>query len=294
MAEIYDFEPPKISGVSSFLNTVRVNFIHLCDRNRMIEEKNMNMTSRLPVLASTLGTLFTVCLALTLLGVGHYGLDTPLTHTLAGMTAIFFTLFLLSERFNPNPLLPRTSRHSSAFMIRLCTSAFGAVVCLPAFLLMLWLMKNAYGFGALNLLMAGIPVVLLMPAGYMTGKKITRSLSADKCLLAGFGVFVTGQGIIALSLNALPFWWVIWPAMLLSALGAGLVYHVRDASIQAVTRREEIQLNAGVFQLSALVTLALLIMLLKMSPGTAGVEHGYFLMIILALAGVVTALMAQE
>lgn len=254
----------------------------------------MNMTSRLPVLASTLGTLFTVCLALTLLGVGHYGLDTPLTHTLAGMTAIFFTLFLLSERFNPNPLLPRTSRHSSAFMIRLCTSAFGAVVCLPAFLLMLWLMKNAYGFGALNLLMAGIPVVLLMPAGYMTGKKITRSLSADKCLLAGFGVFVTGQGIIALSLNALPFWWVIWPAMLLSALGAGLVYHVRDASIQAVTRREEIQLNAGVFQLSALVTLALLIMLLKMSPGTAGVEHGYFLMIILALAGMVTALMAQE
>ena len=160
MAEIYDFEPPKISGVSSFLNTVRVNFIHLCDRNRMIEEKNMNMTSRLPVLASTLGTLFTVCLALTLLGVGHYGLDTPLTHTLAGMTAIFFTLFLLSERFNPNPLLPRTSRHSSAFMIRLCTSAFGAVVCLPAFLLMLWLMKNAYGFGSLNLLMAGIPVLL--------------------------------------------------------------------------------------------------------------------------------------
>jgi hypothetical protein len=247
---------------------------------------------RVPALAFSLGALFIMSLIMTLLGVAHQGLDTPLTHSFAGAAAIFFTLFMISERYNPQPLLPQTLRACTELQISLWTSIFFAGLCVPAFFLLAWLLKNSYGFGLLQILLSIALILLMVRAGHVLGEKVQSEFTRDKLLLLGFTLVAAGTGMIAVMSEGCAFWLAPLPAMILSGLGLGMVNHARNIRLQVIAAQGR-WLNGVALIASTVVSLALLTMIVTIYPGYAGLENGFTLLGIFALAGMVVALMAE-
>ncbi|MFU2318357.1 hypothetical protein [Rahnella sp. PCH160] len=248
---------------------------------------------RVPALAFSLGTVFVLSLTMTLLGVAHQGLDTPLTHGFAGAAAIFFTLFMVSERYNPQPLLPQTLRVCTELQISLWASVFFAALGVPAFFLLGWLLKNSYGFGPLQILLSFALILLMVRAGHVLGEKIFTEISTDKHFLLGFTLVAAATGIIAVMPEGCAFWLAPLPAMIISGLGLGMVNHARNVRLQAIAAHGR-WLNGVALIASTVVSLALLTMIVTPYPGYAGLENGFTLLGIFALAGMVVALMAEE
>nr|WP_129951993.1 hypothetical protein [Rahnella sp. RFA10(1/100)] len=237
------------------------------------------------------GILFVLHLVLTLLNVGFNGLDTPLSHALAGAAALFFVLFIISERYHPQPLMPRHLRASLPLQISFWTGIFVTAVTCAAWFLLAVTMYQIYGFGGPGIILCFATLLLMMVSGKAFGEKLGRNVTSASLLLWGFMIAACGLGVMAI----MPaFGLVLLPGMLLTGFGAGMA---RQA---AATERDQLtgdeyhyasRLGGWVRVSSALVMLALLTLLLKNNPGRQGIENGYSLLAALALAGVVTALM---
>jgi len=247
---------------------------------------------RVPALAFSLGALFILSLTMTLLGVAHQGLDTPLTHSFAGAAAIFFTLFMISERYNPQPLLPKPLRVCTGLQISLWTSVFFAALCVPAFFLLAWLLKNSYRFGLLQILLSFALILLMVRAGHALGEKLQVALTHEKRLLLGFTLAAAGTGTIAAMQEGCAFWLAPVPAMVISGLGLGMVNHARKVRLQVIAAQGR-WLNGVALIASTVVSLALLTMIVTIYAGYAGLENGFTLLGIFALTGMVVALMAE-
>ena len=245
----------------------------------------------MPLLASALGTLFVLNLALTLLSVAFYGLDTPLSHSLAGAAALFFVLFIISERYHPKPLMPRHLRSSLLLQISLWTRIFVTAVTYATWFMLAVAMYQLYGLGVPGIILSFVALLLIMLPGKALSEKLGRGMTSARILLWGFMIVAGGLEGMAMTPS---FWPVLLPGLLLTGFGAGMVRQAAAAERDLLTGAEyhyAILLGGWVRVSSTIVILALLILLLRNNPGQQGIENGFALLAALALAGVVTALM---
>jgi hypothetical protein len=251
--------------------------------------------SRLPLWSLIPGLLFIVSLVLTLLSVAFYGLDTPRSHALAGAAALFFVVFIISENYHPVPLLPRSLRASQPLQISLWTGIFSAAVTYAAGFLLAVAMYQVYSVNVPGIILSFVPWLLMRLAGTALGEKLGQGISSTAVLLWGFMLAAGGLGLISVMPAHTPFWLALLPGILLSSFGTGLVRHAACAGRDALTGDEyhyALRLGVLVQVSSTAVILALLTLLLRNNPGHQGFESGFSLLGALALAGVVTALMA--
>lgn len=245
----------------------------------------------MPLLAFALGTLFVLNLTLTLLSVAFYGLDTPLSHSLAGAAALFFVLFIISERYHPKPLMPRHLRSSLLLQISLWTRIFVTAVTYATWFMLAVAMYQLYGLGVPGIILSFVALLLIMLPGKALSEKLGRGMTSARILLWGFMIVAGGLEGMAMTPA---FWPVLLPGMLLTGFGAGMVRQAAAAERDLLTGDEyhyAILLGGWVRVSSTIVILALLILLLRNNPGQQGIENGFALLAVLALAGVVTALM---
>ena len=255
----------------------------------------MMIRFRSPLWSLIPGVVFIVSLVLTLLSVAFYGLDTPVSHSLAGAAALFFVLFIISENYHPDPLLPRPLRSSLPLQISLWTCIFSPAVTYTAGLLLAVAMYQLYAVSVPGIILSFLPWLLMRLAGTALGEKLGQGISSSTVLLWGFMLAAGGLGLISMMPAAAPFWLALLPGMLLTGFGAGLVSHATRAGREGLTGDEyHYSLRLGMLAQvsSTAVILALLTLLLRNNPGHQGVITGFSLLGALALAGVVTALMA--
>lgn len=240
------------------------------------------------------GILFVLNLTLTLLSVAFYGLDTLLSHSLAGASTLFFILFVISERYHPEPLMPRHLRASLPLQISLWTRIFVTAVTYAAWFLLAVALNQIYGSGVPGMILSFIPLLLMLLAGKSLGEKLGRHITSARILLWGFMIAAGGLGLMA---RMPSFWLSLLAAMLLTGFGAGMARQAAAAERDLLTGDEyhyAIRPGGWIQVSNTLLVLALLTLLLRNNPGQQGIENGFSLLAALALAGVVTALMIPE
>lgn len=250
--------------------------------------------SKIPILSSVAGTsaILLVVLVLTLLA--DPATASGLFWTVAALTILMVTAFLVNERRSNAPLIERQLRKLRSLKAgALAAGLYMASVGTEFFLVTLYLQEQR-GYSALAAGIAFLPLAVMVTVGNVVAGKLLAKSSVKAVLGLGFAIAASGLLLLAFSLGIESFWLGLLPGFLLSGFGHGVIYTAMFV-LGTSDAPQESQGAAGSLITTAQyvaggVSLALLVLVIALAGPTAGYPLAFSINAAFAALGVVLAL----
>lgn len=246
-------------------------------------------TSRIPVLASVLGTgaALTIVINLT-------------THrwTWAGLAAVLLGAFVYNERRSASVLITRSLRrirslHTGAAATALYMASVGS-----EFYLLTLLLQRMKGYGPLEAGLAFLPLAALITAGNVAADRLIRRYGPTTALAAGFAIATAGLLWLSLTLSGDSYVVDLLPGILLSGFGHGAIYTamftIGTHDVPAADQGTAGALLTTSQYLAGAVAIAILTLALGAVPGYAEFRAAFLLTTLAAGGGLVLAVVRRR
>ncbi|HWM02806.1 MAG TPA: MFS transporter [Actinophytocola sp.] len=248
-------------------------------------------SSRIPLLASVLGTATVLTLVLGLTLAADQGFTAVPTLVSLGLAVVLFVWFTRNERTAPliEPVLARIgSLRAGAVATALYMASVGS-----EFYLLTLLLQSMKGYPALTAGLAFVPLAVLVTVGNAAAGKAVRTARPATVLAGGFAAATAGLLWLSLTLHGDSYVVDLLPGLLLSGFGHGVIYTAMFIiGTQDVPNAH--QGTAGALlttsqYLSAGVTVAVLTLVLGPTPNHGEFRAAFLVTTAAAAAGLVLA-----
>ncbi|MEU4224462.1 MFS transporter [Nonomuraea sp. NPDC026600] len=250
-------------------------------------------TGRVPVLASVLGTgtVLTLVLGLTL-GSSH-GWGSPATLVFLGLAVVLLVGFVWNEGVSPNVLIEPVLRRTRSLRAGAAATALYMASVGSEFYLLTLLLQEMKGYTPVRAGLAFLPLALMVTVGSTTAGRAVRRFGAANVLVAGFAVATVGLLWLSLALHGDSYAADLLPGLLLSGFGHGVIYTsmfiIGTHDVPAAHQGTAGALLTTSQYLSGAVTVAVLTLVLGMSPGHGDFRTAFLLTTAAAALGGVLA-----
>ncbi|HUR09653.1 MAG TPA: MFS transporter [Nonomuraea sp.] len=244
---------------------------------------------RVPVLASVLGTgtVLTLVLGLTL-GSSH-GWGSPATLVCLGLAVVLFVGFVRNEGASPNVLIEPVLRRTRSLRGGAVATALYMASVGSEFYLLTLLLQEMKGYTPVRAGMAFLPLAVMVTVGSTTAGRAVRRFGAANVLVAGFAVATVGLLWLSLALHGDSYAADLLPGLLLSGWGHGVIYTsmfiIGTHDVPAAHQSTAGALLTTSQYLSGAVTVAVLTLVLGVSPGYGDFRIAFLLTTVAAALG---------
>jgi len=213
------------------------------------------------------------------------------------LAAAMLLLFILHERFAPQPLLSRALRNLPGLQSGWLSSACYMASVGSQFYAMTLLWQQTLQLDAIATGLLFTPLALLIVAGNALYTRLTARYASAKVLMAGFASAALGLWLLAMSLET-PLSPAFMLGVALSGIGHGLIYPAMFAvGLTAVPAHQQGRASALMITsqyIAGAMMLAIISVLLGAKPDLTAWSTVFHLLCGAAVAGMVIALCARE
>lgn len=137
---------------------------------------------------------------------------------------VVFLLFIVYERFEPEPLLPLSLFSNINFSVSIWVSAVVAFGLLGFFLPVTIFLQSVLGFSALKAGLTFIPMSLMSMIVAPIAGRLSDRLEAKWILFAGLACFAAGLGLVVYLISLSATQATFWGPAALAGLGMGMTF----------------------------------------------------------------------
>ncbi|WP_105566170.1 MFS transporter [Microbacterium halophytorum] len=249
--------------------------------------------ARMPVASTALGTaaILLVVSALTLLG--ETADDGVVPVAVGAIALVALLAFLVNERRSATPLVARSLRRlANVRRGALAAALYMSSVGTEFFVITLFL-QDQRDLSPLAAGIAFLPLAVLVTAGNLWAGRLLKSWSAPRVLLLGFGMSAVGLLMLATMLGVESFWAGMFPGLLVSGLGHGMVFTsvfvLGNTGVPAELSGAAGAVLTSAQYVSNAVGIAILTIIVTRIAGTPGFAWAFGFNAAVALAGAVLA-----
>ncbi|MEU7854844.1 MFS transporter [Nonomuraea sp. NPDC049141] len=248
---------------------------------------------RVPVLASVLGTGTVLTLVLGLTLGSSQGWGSPATLVCLGLAVVLFVGFVRNEGVSPNVLIEPVLRRTRSLRAGAAATALYMASVGSEFYLLTLLLQEMKGYTPVRAGLAFLPLAIMVTVGSTTAGRAVRRFGAANVLVAGFAVATVGLLWLSLALHGDSYAADLLPGLLLSGFGHGAIYTsmfiIGTHDVPAAHQSTAGALLTTSQYLSGAVTVAVLTLVLGMSPGHGDFRTAFLLTTAAAALGGVLA-----
>ncbi|MFG1680263.1 MFS transporter [Nonomuraea sp. NPDC049269] len=248
---------------------------------------------RVPVLASVLGTGAVLTLVLGLTLGSSQGWGSPATLVCLGLAVVLFVGFVRNEGVSPNVLIEPVLRRTRSLRAGAAATALYMASVGSEFYLLTLLLQEMKGYTPVRAGLAFLPLAIMVTVGSTTAGRAVRRFGAANVLVAGFAVATVGLLWLSLALHGDSYAADLLPGLLLSGFGHGVIYTsmfiIGTHDVPAAHQSTAGALLTTSQYLSGAVTVAVLTLVLGMSPGHGDFRTAFLLTTAAAALGGVLA-----
>jgi EmrB/QacA subfamily drug resistance transporter len=246
-------------------------------------------TSRIPVVASILGTGAVLALVAGLSLSADHGWHAPPTLLVLGLALLLALAFLLDERTAQRVLVERILRRTRSLRIGSAATALYMASVGSEFYLVTLLLQSAKHYTPLQAGISFLPLAVMVTVGSTAAGHVARRVSASTALTAGFTIAAVGLIWLALTLHGDAYVVGLLPGLLLSGFGHGVIYTsmfiVGTHDVPPTHQGAAGALLTTSQYLSGAVTVAILTLVLGPSPTYNAFRTAFLLTTAAAVAG---------
>jgi MFS family permease len=253
--------------------------------------------SRIPVLASVLGTgaALTIVIGLTL--GPERGWSSAATLVSLGSAVVLFGGFVRNESRSVSVLTTRSLRHIRSLHTGTAATALYMASVGSEFYLLTLLLQRMEGYGPLDAGLAFLPLAALITAGNVAADRVVGRAGPAVALAVGFAIATAGLLWLSVTLSGDSYVDLL-PGMLLSGFGHGTIYTAMF-TIGTHDVPESDQGTAGALlttsqYLAGAVAIAVLTLALGAAPGYAEFRAAFLLTTAAAAGGLVLAVVRRR
>jgi MFS family permease len=255
-------------------------------------------TGRVPVLASVLGTGTVLTLVLGLTLGSSQGWGSPATLVCLGLAVVLFVGFVRNEGVSPNVLIEPVLRRTRSLRAGAAATALYMASVGSEFYLLTLLLQEMKGYTPVRAGLAFLPLALMVTVGSTTAGRAVRRFGAANVLVAGFAVATVGLLWLSLALHGDSYAADLLPGLLLSGFGHGVIYTsmfiIGTHDVPAAHQGTAGALLTTSQYLSGAVTVAVLTLVLGVSPGHGDFRTAFLLTTAAAVLGGVLAVRGRS
>jgi MFS family permease len=253
--------------------------------------RDASRVSRVPVLASVLGTGAVLALVVGLTLCADRGWDAPPALVSLGLALLLGLGFAVNESRSPSVLIERVLRRTRSLRTGLAATALYMASVGAEFYLVTLLLQSAKGYTPLRAGLAFLPLAVMVTFGSMAAGRAVRRFAAPAVLIGGFTTAAIGLCWLSLALRGDSYLADLLPGLVLSGFGHGVIY----TSMFIIGTRDvpsEHQGAAGALlttsqYLSGAVTVAVLTLVLGAAPDDGRFRTAFLITTGAAAAGMV-------
>jgi MFS family permease len=275
----------------TFLVNVPLTLLAALGAAIWIHSPQNRVASRIPLIASALGTATVLALVI--------GLTVGTEHRTAaaislGLAVVFFVTFVRNERRSRNALIERALRSTGSLKAGAAATALYMASVGSEFYVLTLLLQSQKGYTPLQAGLAFLPLAVLVTIGNTAAERSVRRYGPAAVLAAGFAIATAGLLWLALALEGSSYAGSLLPGLLLSGFGHGVIYTCMFI-IGTHDVVSEQQGTAGALlttsqYLAGALTIAVLTLVLTDSPGPAEFRMAFLLTTVAAAGGALLAL----
>lgn len=229
-----------------------------------------NRASRIPVLASILGTGAVLALVVGLTLSADQGWESASTLLPLGLALLLVVGFVHNEHRSPRVLVERVLRRTRSLGTGVAATALYMASVGSEFYLVTLLLQSAKDYTPLRAGLAFLPLAGMVTFGSMAAGRAVHKLGAPTVLISGFTVAAIGLGLLSFTLSGDSYVVDLLPGLVISGFGHGAIYtSMFIIGTQDVPARHQGAAGALLTTsqyLSAAVTVAVLTLVLGASP----------------------------
>ncbi|MCX7206817.1 MAG: MFS transporter [Proteobacteria bacterium] len=249
---------------------------------------------RIPIVASALGTAAVFGLVLLLTVVAEYGYQhVSIPYLLLGALGLLLAFYYVEARSTAPLISPLLWKIPNLKTGCLASALYMAGVGTEFYMVTL-LLQEVYGYDVLSTGLLFLPLSLTIILGNILAGRWIGRLAAKYVLAAGFMLGAVGLLLLALSAHANNYWLYIFPALMISGLGHGMIYTAKFVvGIEGVSEVQQGSASALMVTAqysSGALALALLVIVLKALPAQQAYPMCFGLLVLFSLLGVMVAL----
>jgi EmrB/QacA subfamily drug resistance transporter len=249
--------------------------------------------SRIPVLASMLGTGSVLTLVLGLTLSADRGWTSALTLVCLGLALVLILGFVRMENTARNVLIEPVLRRTPSLRIGAAATALYMASVGSEFYLLTLLLQAMKGYTPLQAGLAFLPLALMVTAGSTTAGRAVRRLAPATVLMAGFATAAVGLLWLSLTLQGDSYAIDLLPGLALSGFGHGVIYTsmfiIGTHDVPSAHQGTAGALLTTSQYLSGALTIAVLTLALGPSPDHANFRTAFLLTTVAAGLGLVLA-----
>ena len=275
----------------TFLVNVPLTLLAAVGATIWITSNSSRVASRVPFVASALGTATVLALVIGLtLSTDH---PTAAIVSLA-LAAVLFLAFVRNERRSTNALIERGLRSTASLKTGAAATALYMASVGSEFYVLTLHLQSQKGYTPLQAGLAVLPLAVLVTAGNTASERVVRRYGPAVVLAAGFVIAAVGLLWLAVALDGTSYAASLLPGLLLSGFGHGVIYTsmfiIGTHDVAPAQQGTAGALLTTSQYLAGALTIAVLTLVLTSSPGPAEFRTAFLLTTAAAAGGAVLAL----
>ncbi|TCN36607.1 MFS transporter [Kribbella orskensis] len=275
----------------TFLVNVPLTLLAAVGATIWITSNSSRVASRVPFIASALGTATVLALVIGLtLGTDHQ----PAAMVSLALAAVLFLVFVRNERRSTNALIERGLRSTASLKTGAAATALYMASVGSEFYVLTLLLQSQKGYTPLQAGLAFLPLAVLVTAGNTAAERAVRRYGPAVVLAAGFVIAAVGLLWLAVALDGTSYAASLLPGLLLSGFGHGVIYTsmfiIGTHDVAPAQQGTAGALLTTSQYLAGALTIAVLTLVLTASPGPAEFRTAFLLTTAAAAGGAVLAL----
>lgn len=250
-----------------------------------------NGMSRIPVLASILGTDAVLALVVGLSVSADQGWDSGPTLISLSLALLLTLGFILNEKKSQSVLIERVLRRTRSLGIGTAATALYMASVGSEFYLVTLLLQSAKGYTPLQAGLGFFPLAIMVTFGSMTAGRAVRKFNAPTVLIGGFTIAAVGLVWLSFTLHGDSYVVDLLPGLIISGFGHGGIYTsmfiIGTQDVSSAHQGAAGALLTTSQYVSAAITVAILTLALGASPNNEGFRTAFLITTAAAAAGIV-------